>query len=275
MLRQGLSPRRVCRWEAGQYVERDDLLVEEAALEISVDACHERHWERISLALAMRTPGDDRHLTLGLLYNEGIIRSLEDIEAYEERLDGARPRVIVRISDRLSPDLSGLSRRLLSTSSCGVCSQTRWDILHTQYPEAPQASPLDPDLLLLLPARMREAQASFQHTGGLHACALFSQNGTLEILCEDVGRHNALDKLIGHSLVHGKLPLAHSILLLSGRVSYELVQKAAMAGIRCIAAIGAPSSLACELADQLKITLVGFLRPPTFNIYTSHSLKSP
>lgn len=223
----------------------------------------------------MRTPGNDFELALGFLFTESIIQNLTQVQTIRYCTDLGRQEAtenIVRVE--LKPDvvvdLRTTERNFYTTSSCGVCGKASIDAVRTTAcPVLPPAQPLiDADLIHTLPGKLREAQAVFEHTGGLHAAALFDTTGRLLLLREDVGRHNALDKLIGAGLRAGLLPLSDSLVFLSGRISFELVQKALIAGVPLVAAVGAPSSLAVQMADEFKMTLLGFVRNHSFNIYT-------
>lgn len=255
-------------WESGQVRTRTDQLAEEAPLELIIDHCDGQHWHRQNIAVTMRTPGEDGDLALGFLFTETVIQSYVDVETLDERLETSRQRVIVRLQDDVRVDLQKLTRHVFTNSSCGVCSQASLDQVQKLCPTKPMMhDTVDPEVLRTLPQVMRSAQKQFGRTGGLHASGLFQRDGTLLLLCEDVGRHNALDKLIGKAMRQSLLPLHDSILLLSGRASFELIQKAALAGIPFVAALGAPSSLASSLAQSMGMTLLGFLRDTSFNIY--------
>ena len=225
------------------------------------------------LAITMRTPGDDVDLAAGFCLTEGIIEHADEIESIEPcRIAEYGNVAIVSLTDeamvRRREQIACGKRELYMSSSCGICGKRSIDrIVQTIGPVTSNLS-ISSALLASLPQRMRQAQPTFEITGGLHACALFTTTGELRILREDVGRHNALDKLIGSALLTGQLPLNESILLVSGRASFELIQKAAIAGIRLLAAVGAPSSLAVDLAQTTGLTLIGFLRQERMNIYT-------
>jgi FdhD protein len=218
----------------------------------------------------MRTPGSDFALSLGFLYTEGIIKSIADVTEIKYITSGNNNIVLVVLSEFVQPQITNLERNFYTTSSCGVCGKASLDAVRTNCPlpdtfdniRVPQS------LICSLPDILRSRQDLFETTGGLHACALFDLEGNLILSYEDVGRHNALDKLIGDALKKGLIPLDKHILLLSGRSSFELVQKAVMAGIKIIASVGAPSSLAAEMAEDWGITLIGFLRGERFNIYS-------
>jgi len=222
------------------------------------------------ISVTMRTPGNDDELAVGYLFNEGIIidpaSSIQSIE--HNRMDSNKIEVVLK--ENISPNLKGADRRSFVSSSCGVCGKTEIDDIMIDPPFNAAGKPMtiSKDILFGLQDTLREKQSVFEETGGIHAAALFTPNGNLILVREDIGRHNALDKVIGNTLLSGLCPLEQTILLLSGRASYELIQKASMAGIRIIASVGAPSSLAVSLAREMKITLIGFLRDRRFNIYT-------
>jgi FdhD protein len=225
-----------------------------------------------SVAVVMRTPGHDRELAAGFLFTEGVIRHADDVLDLlpcRDQAGGAAGNVISAVlAPSVTVDFTRLTRHVFSSSSCGVCGKATLDaILQTAPPVAPGPA-FDPPRLAALPGRLRAVQPAFAATGGLHACALFDRAGELELVREDVGRHNALDKVLGRALLDRRLPLGASGLLLSGRLAFELVQKALVAGVPLVAGIGAPSSLAVECAERGGITLVGFLRADRMNVYT-------
>lgn len=244
--------------------EEVDSVAAEEPLEIRV--------EGRSVAVVMRTPGHDRELTAGFLLTEGIIRSAADvfeISVCPSATEGGGA-VDVILTNPEKCDFARLTRHVFTSSSCGICGKTTLESALNTFPPLDAAMAPEPglaELLFSLPARQREAQAVFAVTGGLHASALFDLQGNLLALHEDVGRHNALDKVLGAALLDGRLPLEHTILLLSGRVSFELMQKSLAGRIPVIAAVGAPSSLAVDFAVQSGQTLVGFLRDGRANVY--------
>ena len=220
-----------------------------------------------SVSVTMRTPGHDDELALGYLFAEGVIDSAAQVEAV--RACAGNPRALRVELVGAPPRLERLQRAGALSSSCGACGKTSLEAAIGPPPaRVAGEGPVAASILCGLPARLRAAQADFAATGGLHGVALFDLDGTLLALREDVGRHNALDKLVGHALMHGALPWSDRIVLLSGRASFELLQKSARAGASIVAAIGAPSSLAIETAQAAGITLVGFLHPLGFNVYT-------
>lgn len=264
-LAKALRTTPIARIKAGGAAEaRDDVLAVEEPLELRVAGR--------SVAVVMRTPGHDRELAAGFLVTEGLIKERDDVVdlVYCGSSGGATPQenvLEIVLAPGVTVDFARLTRNVFTSSSCGVCSKASIDAVRAAFP--PIATPLAPrrDVLVALPERLRKLQAAFAATGGLHASALFTAEGELEVVREDVGRHNALDKVIGHAFFGGRLPLAGHILLVSGRVSFELVQKALAAGIPCLAAISAPTSAAVELARESGQTLVGFLRGEGMNVY--------
>ncbi len=268
-----VNVQRIDGTEASSFL--DTLSVEEP-LEIRLS--YESDSKRIqkNISVTMRTPGNDIDLAVGFLFTEGIITSFEDIkDAYQLKMNCLSQKqniVQVDLKENFSPNLMQTDRNFYTTSSCGVCGKSSIQSIKTVSPFGNLISPqstIDASVFYTLPEKLRIAQSDFESTGGLHASGLFNRQGDLILLTEDVGRHNALDKLIGRSLTNQLLPLNEHILLLSGRASFELIQKAAMAGISIIASIGAPSSLAVELAAEFNITLLGFLKDNRLNIYNS------
>jgi FdhD protein len=232
--------------------------------------------EPVSFGTTMRTPGDDEFLAAGLLYGEGLINQPSDIDAIESST--RRPNVVnIRLSPHVQMEMQLATRRFSAGSSCGVCGTTGLDaaIARAAATHIADTGPVDLSLILRLPDLMRSGQSKFGDTGGIHAAALFDFSGNLITIAEDVGRHNAVDKLIGANLLAGRLPLREKILLLSGRASFELVQKALRSGVPVVAAIGAPSSLAVNLALASNLTLIGFLRQKHCNVYSSPQRLRP
>lgn len=257
----------ILRSSAGSQTPKEDRVAVEAPLEFLL---HHPSLgpEPLSFGTTMRTPGDDESLAAGLLYGEGIVSKAADIETLESST--RRPNVInVRLHPSVQIVPNTPSRLFSAGSSCGVCGTTGLDaaIARAAATHIPDTGPTSLGLLMQLPNRMRAAQSKFGYTGGVHASALFDFSGTLLNLAEDVGRHNAFDKLVGMSLMSNEIPLSNRIVVLSGRASFELVQKALRAGVSILAAIGAPSSLAVNLAVTSGLTLVGFLRESHCNVY--------
>ncbi len=254
-----------------------DRLAVEEPLEIKLAYQSANGLQVKNLAVTMRTPGDDADLAAGFLFTEGIITSIDAISGIEYNgkpcSENKENSIQVRLQQNIQPNLSQSDRNFYTSSSCGVCGKASIHAIHTvRSVAAPhwQGGPVTVALLTGLPAQLAQQQKTFAATGGLHAAALFSTDGDLLLLREDVGRHNALDKLIGAALSAPSIHLRGCILLLSGRASFELIQKAAMAGIHVVAAVGAPSSLAVSLASDFGITLIGFLRNNRFNIYSGY-----
>ncbi|WP_294280658.1 formate dehydrogenase accessory sulfurtransferase FdhD [uncultured Chryseobacterium sp.] len=255
----------------------DDISVEEP-LEIRIS--YEAELQKITrnISVTMRTPGHDAELAVGFLFIEGIITGRQQVkDVYHLQAVCSRTgenTVIVELAEGYTPKLMNTDRNFYTTSSCGVCGKGSIESIRTvstfrDLEKKPRRIALE--TLYQLSEKLRTFQNNFSATGGIHASGLFDLNGNLLALREDVGRHNALDKLIGNALMAGKLPLTDRILVLSGRASFELIQKAAMAGISVVAAIGAPSSLAVDLAKEFDMTLLGFLRDNRFNIYHESS----
>jgi FdhD protein len=255
--------------------EDTDFIAAEEPLEI--------HVENHSIAVVMRTPGEDRELAAGFLLTEGMIRSIDDVKEIGHRphcwakdrnpqngstLVRSEGNVIeVRLKNPASIDLQKLSRHVFTSSSCGICSKASIEAVRQQFSPLEGSCEVDSQVILELPEALAASQETFKRTGGLHACALFDLSGRLLALREDVGRHNALDKVIGWALLEDRLPLSEHILLLSGRTSFEMMQKSLAGGVPIVAAISAPSSLAVEFARDSGQTLVGFLRGKRMNIY--------
>ena len=247
----------------------DDLLAVEEPLEIGLEYGPLGARKQMSLSVTMCTPGEDEELATGFLFTEGIIQRKEDIASCVSTGTAGNRQVIVSLQPSHPFDPRQNERHFYTSSSCGVCGKSSIASVRTKIPVRHSEGNLFVKGIVLtaLPQRLRKQQEVFDHTGGLHASALFDSDGELLLLREDVGRHNALDKLIGAQLLSNRVPLSDHILLLSGRASFELVQKAAMAGLRLVCAVGAPSSLAVELASENNMTLVGFLRDGRFNVY--------
>lgn len=254
---------------ADTVADVDDVLATEEPLEIRINYGTADARIQKNLSVTMRTPGADTELAVGFLFTEGIIKQYSDVKGAFTIPDNI---VQVVLKEDVELDLAKLERHFYTTSSCGVCGKSSISAIQTVCNvDAGSDELLIPSSLIYkLPDMLRQQQAVFDSTGGLHASALFDAAGSLILLREDVGRHNALDKLIGAALQAGIVPMDNHVLLLSGRASFELIQKAAMAGIRMVAAVGAPSSLAAQTAAAFGMTLIGFLRGERFNIYTGN-----
>jgi len=262
----GIARMPIQKIQDTDVLEASDELAVEEPLEIRLQYGPAGERREQSISITMRTPGNDVQLATGFLYTEGILPEASAVKGTYTAIPNS---ILISLREDVGLDLGRLQRHFYTTSSCGVCGKSSLDSLRTVCPSPAPTTQwrLTPELLHPLPDMLRQQQDIFGSTGGLHACALFNRQGQLLALQEDIGRHNALDKLIGWALQEGQLPLADHILLLSGRACFELIQKAAMAGIKVVAAVGAPSSLAVELARGYDITLIGFLRDQRFNIY--------
>lgn len=267
--------------DGAQRVE--DILTVEEPLEIRIGQTIDGKMVHKAVSITMRTPGDDGELAAGFLFTEGIINHPDQVKQIRHcglkigKGSGAIDRasalnsntIRVDLNEGVEVDLKSLDRHFYTTSSCGVCGKSSIEALATGVSkQADDGLRVAREVIHSLPGTLRSSQAVFDQTGGLHASALFDSDGKIDIVREDVGRHNALDKVIGARFLAGETPLSNRILLVSGRVSFELVQKALMAGIPFMAAVGAPSGLAVELANEYGMTLIGFVRDKRFNIYT-------
>ena len=271
-LRTPVSSINIHRLDQGVASPADDILVAEEPLEIRLGHGPLDDRKEFRLSVTMRTPGNDEELALGFLYTEGIIGDPAQVVrvAYCEDVKEEERGNVVRAELRPEVDVDAAKwqRNFYTTSSCGVCGKSSIDAVRTQCTVPLGKAPdLTPALITSLPDRMREAQTLFKHTGGIHAAALFNGKGELLLLREDVGRHNAVDKLVG-AMLNEQRVTSNVLLLVSGRVGFELVQKCVMAGIPAMAAVGAPSSLAVQLARESGLSLIGFLRGERFNVYS-------
>lgn len=254
--------------QSQSYSRLDDIATEEP-LEIRLRDPQQ------TLAITMRTPGSDFELVAGFLYSEGIIQSRADLHqmsyCVDANVDGEQRQNIINVTFKPGKqlNLNRLERHFFTSSACGVCGKASLDFLKLRGC-LPLSSPLQvtPDLLCTLPEKLRSAQGLFTATGGLHAAALFNSEGQLLKLREDIGRHNALDKLIGSAILSDAIPLTQQMIMVSGRSSFEILQKCLMAGVPIVCAISAPSSLAVAIAQEFNITLIGFLRNQRFNVYS-------
>jgi len=254
----------VSEWQDGSVRRFQDYLVGEEPLQIRVG--------KFPLTVTMRTPGHDLELAAGFLYTEGLIRRREQIRSLEQSAGaGEQDRgnvVQIELEGKAALNLEQTQRNFFAASSCGVCGKATIEQVRVRGIEPPNPNlRLDPEILCRLPETLREAQAIFGRTGGLHAAGLFDTRGEMAALREDVGRHNAVDKVVGWALLAGKLPLSENVLMVSGRGGFEIIQKACVAGIPVVASVSAPSSLAVQLARELRLTLVGFLRGKRFIVY--------
>jgi FdhD protein len=264
----GKARARVWRVGPDGIDERPDHVAAEEPLEIRLIQGDRTR----TVAVTMRTPGGDAELALGFLFAEGVIAGREQVARVTPRGEPPGCANIVEVelaAGSPEPELAGLERHFFSTSACGVCGKAGLEALRLRVPAVVPAGPcVSAGVLAALPATLRRAQGLFESTGGLHAAALFDAEGRLLAAREDVGRHNALDKLLGWALGEGRLPLYGHLVMVSGRSSYEILQKCLAAGVPIVCAVSAPSSLAVELANRFGITLVGFLRGEGFNVYS-------
>ena len=253
----------------GEKVEVEDELAIEEPLEIQLVYSTPNGRMQKNISVTMRTPGNDEELAAGFLFTEGIIKHATDITTVQH-LPSDMNRVLVTLVENKMPSLNNAERNFYTTSSCGICGKGSIDAINVAavFPNTLDTISLPASLVYSLPDLVKKEQQVFQHTGGIHASALIDFSGEVILIREDVGRHNALDKIIGNRFLKSQLPLGNNILFLSGRSSFELIQKAFMAGIKIVVAVGAPSSLALEMAKECGITLIGFLRGEKFNIYT-------
>lgn len=264
----------VVRYGDRQAARAEDCVATEEPLEIRLGFAIRGKPAQKSISVTMRTPGHDRELAAGFLFGESMIASAADIERFEWAADDEeKPSgnvLRVHLAEHVEVDTKALTRHFYTTSSCGVCGKASIDALEVQGCSVlvPEEFSVAAELVCELPRRLRRAQDIFDDTGGLHAAGLFDASGELVDVREDVGRHNAMDKLVGAQLLADKTPIERTIVVLSGRASFELLQKAVVAQIPVVVAVGAPSSLAVRLADEFGITLVGFARDGRFNVYT-------
>ncbi|MEA2498689.1 MAG: FdhD protein [Actinomycetota bacterium] len=261
---------RVSVFDGTNLIVRKDHLATEEPLEIRIVLAHESR----TVAVTMRTPGSDFELASGFLFSEGVVQRGEQIVRITYCRDEDLPLeqlyniVIVELDPSLRPDLTPLQRHFQTSSACGVCGKANLEAISLRGIEKMGDGPrVTPEVVAALPDRLREAQRVFKSTGGLHAAALFTEEGELVATREDVGRHNAVDKLVGWALLNGRMPLDRYILMVSGRSSFEIAQKAAVARTPIVCSVSAPSSLAVDVANEFGMTLVGFLRDGRFNVY--------
>ena len=270
------SKYKIVKFRENKFENVDDFISIEEPLEISIRYKEHDKWIKNSLSITMRTPGHDEDLVRGFLFNEQIIQGLNDIETIEsfgEKVGqyNIQNKILVTLNNSKNVNISKIRRDFLTNSSCGVCGKSSLDALEILKKE--KTSKLNPKLskevLINSPSMLRENQSEFAKTGGIHASGLFSSNGNLISLREDVGRHNALDKLIGNSLISKNLQPNDQFITCSGRLNFELVQKVLMTNIGLMIGVGAPTSLAIDLANKFDMTLVGFVKEDSFNIYTN------
>jgi len=255
---------QVTEWNDGAVARKDDYLAAEEPLEIRIG--------ENPLSVTMRTPGHDLELAAGFLFTEGLVQRREQIIALANATnddDGKRGNVVrAEVAAEALPDFDKLRRHFFAASSCGICGKASIDAVRSRLLRTPNPDfRVEPKLIVRLPDALRSEQNVFERTGGLHAAALFDGRGALLIVREDIGRHNAVDKVVGWALLNDRIPLSDCILLVSGRGGFEIIQKAIVAGIPVVASVSAPSSLAVQLARELRLTLIGFLRGNRFVVY--------
>ena len=270
------SKYKVIKFKKDKFENVDDFISIEEPLEISLKYKNHNNWEMNSLSITMRTPGHDKDLVRGFLFNEQIIQNLKDIENIEsfgEKVGqyDIQNKILVTLNNSKNVNISKIKKDFLTNSSCGVCGKSSLDALEIlKKDKTPKSNPkLSKEVLINSPSVLRKNQSEFAKTGGIHASGLFSSNGDLISLREDVGRHNALDKLIGDSLINNNLKPNEQFITCSGRLNFELVQKVLMTNIGLMIGVGAPTSLAIDLANRFDMTLVGFVKEDSFNIYTN------
>ena len=267
----------VVKFRKNEFENVDDFISIEEPLEISLKYKEHNKWVQNSLSITMRTPGHDEDLVRGFLFNEQIIQSLNDIKIIESFGDkvgqyNIQNKILVTLNNSKNVNISKIKKDFLTNSSCGVCGKSSLDALDIiKKNKTPKSNPkLSKEVLINSPFELRKNQSEFAKTGGIHASGLFSSNGNIISLREDVGRHNALDKMIGDSLINNYLQPNDQFITCSGRLNFELVQKVLMTDIGLMVGVGAPTSLAIDLANKFDMTLVGFVKEDSFNIYTNN-----
>ena len=271
------SKYKVIKFSKNKFEKIDDLISIEEPLEISVKYKDQNQWVTNSLSITMRTPGHDKDLVRGFLFNEQIIEDLNEIESIEgigEKVGQYKiqNKILITLNNSKNIDISKIKRDFLTNSSCGVCGKSSLDALEIVKKEKTfKAEPkLTKEIIIKSPSILRQNQSEFSKTGGIHASGLFSADGKLISLREDVGRHNALDKMIGDALNNNQIDPKNQFITCSGRLNFELVQKVLMTNIGLMIGVGAPTSLAIDLANRFDMTLIGFVKEDSFNIYTNN-----
>ena len=271
------SKYKVLKFSSEIFRDTEDLISVEEPLEISLKYKLENKWNKQNLSITMRTPGHDQDLVRGFLFNEQIITSLNDIKAIESYGDkvgqyNIQNKILATLTNAENTNITKIKRDFLTNSSCGVCGKSSLDALEIIKKDKTHSSEpkITKEIIIQSPDTLREAQSEFSKTGGIHASGLFDNNGQLISLKEDVGRHNALDKLIGSMLINHQLSPKNQFVTCSGRLNFELVQKVLMTDIGVMIGVGAPTSLAIDLANKFDMTLVGFVKRDSFNIYTNN-----
>mgnify|MGYP000002668835 FL=1 len=271
------SKYKVLKYNSGKFENIEDLISIEEPLEISIKFKEKDDWVTKILSITMRTPGDDEDLVRGFLFNEQLIKDIKDIDRIESFGDkvgqyNIQNKILATLNNSENINISKIKRDFMTNSSCGVCGKSSLDALeiikkNKTNPDQPKISK---EVIIKSPSILRENQSEFSKTGGIHASGLFNGNGDLISVKEDVGRHNALDKLIGFTLINGQIDPINQFITCSGRLNFELVQKVLMTDIGIMIGVGAPTSLAIDLANKFDITLIGFVKRDSFNIYTNN-----
>jgi FdhD protein len=270
------SKYKVNKFKSDTHEEKDDLISIEEPLEISLKFEKDNQTITQLLSITMRTPGQDEDLVRGFLYNEQIIKDIKhisSIEKFGEKVGqyNIQNKILVTLNDASNVDITKIKRDFLTNSSCGVCGKSSLDALEViKQDKTPKLEPkLNSKIIISAPDTLRNNQAEFAQTGGIHASGLFNKDGTLINVKEDVGRHNALDKLIGNALINGQIDPSNQFITCSGRLNFELIQKVLMTNIGIVIGVGAPTSLAIDLANKFDMTLIGFVKKDSYNVYTN------
>ena len=271
------SKYKVLKYNSGKFENIEDLISIEEPLEISIKFKEKNDWIKRILSITMRTPGDDKDLVRGFLFNEQLIKNIKDIDTIESFGDevgqyNIQNKILATLNNSENINISKIKRDFITNSSCGVCGKSSLDALEIikQNKTNLDQPKISKEVIIKSPTILRENQSEFSKTGGIHASGLFNSNGDLISVKEDVGRHNALDKLIGYTLFNGQINPLTQFITCSGRLNFELVQKVLMTDIGIMIGVGAPTSLAIDLANKFDITLIGFVKRDSFNIYTNN-----
>ena len=271
------SKYKVLKYNSGKFENIEDLISIEEPLEISIKFKEKDDWIKRILSITMRTPGDDKDLVRGFLFNEQLIKNIKDIDTIESFGDevgqyNIQNKILATLNNSENINISKIKRDFITNSSCGVCGKSSLDALEIikQNKTNLDQPKISKEVIIKSPTILRENQSEFSKTGGIHASGLFNSNGDLISVKEDVGRHNALDKLIGFTLINGQIDPIKQFITCSGRLNFELVQKVLMTDIGIMIGVGAPTSLAIDLANKFDITLIGFVKRDSFNIYTNN-----
>jgi FdhD protein len=271
------SKYKVLKYNSDKFENIEDLISIEEPLEISIKFKEKDDWIKRILSITMRTPGDDKDLVRGFLFNEQLIKNIKDIDTIESFGDevgqyNIQNKILATLNNSENINISNIKRDFITNSSCGVCGKSSLDALEIikQNKTNPDQPKISKEVIIKSPTILRENQSEFSKTGGIHASGLFNSNGDLISVKEDVGRHNALDKLIGFALINGQIDPIKQFITCSGRLNFELVQKVLMTDIGIMIGVGAPTSLAIDLANKFDITLIGFVKRDSFNIYTNN-----